>query len=150
MDLTDDQGRETHISLADKIDLLFRTMRRPGQPEQSYRDVASAIKETGGPSISATYLWQLRKGDQTNPSFKILEAVANHFHVPTQFFSDGEIADKVEAQLELISSARDSQVVNLAMRANGLSSAALREAAGALEGYRRLENLPDTPAEQGS
>lgn len=77
-------------SLAAKIDHLFRTVRpEPDAPvEFTYEQVAEGCRAAGGPTISAAYVWMLRKGKRDNPTMKHLEALAAFFGVhPAYFFN---------------------------------------------------------------
>src|SRR6266540_436032 len=61
-------------TLADKLDHLFRSVHPRGRGEYTYAEVAKAIEDRGGPTVSATYIWQLRKGRRDNPTKRHLEA----------------------------------------------------------------------------
>src|SRR2546427_7968433 len=65
--------------LAERVDRLFRTIHPRNRGEYSFEEVAEAIRARGGPTVSATYLWQLRKGLRDNPTKKHLEALADFF-----------------------------------------------------------------------
>src|SRR5690242_20470798 len=108
-------------TLAQKIDHLFQTIHPIDQGEYSYAEVASAINERGGPTISAAYIWQLRKGQRDNPTKKHLEALAQFFGVSPIYFFDDEAASRIDAELELLVALRDSSVRRIALRAMGLS-----------------------------
>lgn len=86
-------------TLADKLDHLFRTVRAPTGREQSLEAVADAVRARGGGSISATYIWQLRKGLRTNPRMSHLDALARHFGVDPGYFFPNELAEQMEADL---------------------------------------------------
>ena len=126
-------------TLAEKIDHLF-TVVHPRQGKYTHEQVATAIEEAGGPTISATYLWQLRKGLRDNPTKRHLEALSSFFGVPPSYFFD-EDTTAVHADLEL--AMRDPQVRQLATRAAGLSPDTLRTLLGMVERARQLEGLPD-------
>ena len=64
----------TPRTLADKIDHLFKIV-RAAKGEYTHEQVAKAIEERGGPTISASYLWQLRKGLRDNPTKRHLGRV---------------------------------------------------------------------------
>ncbi len=128
-------------TLADKLDYLFRTIRRRGEGEYSYEEVAKALRGKGGPTISATYIWQLRKGIRDNPTKHHIEALAEYFGVPPAYFFDDEAADRISQELELLASLRDAEVRELAMRAFGLSSDSLAAIRGMVERVRKLEGL---------
>ena len=129
-------------SLAEKIDHLF-TVVHPARGEYTHEQVASAIEEAGGPTISATYLWQLRKGLRDNPTKRHLEALSSFFGVPPSYFFDEETAAQVDAELELLAAMRDPQVRQLATRAAGLSADTLKTLLGMVERARQLEGLRD-------
>ena len=127
-------------TLAEKIDHLF-TVVHPGQGEYTHEQVATAIEEAGGPTISATYLWQLRKGLRDNPTKRHLEALSSFFGVPPSYFFDEDTTAAVHADLEL--AMRDPQVRQLATRAAGLSPDTLKTLLGMVERARQLEGLAD-------
>ena len=130
-------------TLAEKVDLLFRTFRPRGGGEYSFEEVAQKIAESGGPTISATYLWMLRKGIRDNPTKKHLEALANFFKVSPEYFFDSETAQRYAAQLDLVGAFRDAGVREIALRAQDLSPEALQTIAEMLDRVRKLEGLPD-------
>lgn len=132
--------------LAEKIDRLFRTIHPRGQ-EYSYDDVAAGIRKRGGPTISATYIWHLRRGLRDNPTKRHLEALAGFFGVPPSYFFDEEASQRIDQQLELLASIRDAGVQHLALRAVGLSSDSLAAIAQMIEVARKLEGLPDEDAD---
>lgn len=132
-------------TLAEKVDRLFAQV-RPTKGEYSYEHVASAIRAEGGPTISATYLWQLRKGLRDNPTLKHLEALSSFFGVPAAYFFDDEAATSIDAQLSVLASLRDASVRNVAVRASGLSPESLETIADMIERVRKLEGLPEPQA----
>lgn len=129
-------------TLAEKVDQLF-TQVRPVKGEYSYEHVASAIRAGGGPTISATYLWQLRKGLRDNPTLKHLEALSSFFGVPASYFFDDDAAASIDAQLSVLASLRDASVRHISVRASGLSPESLETIADMIERVRKLEGLPD-------
>ena len=137
-------GPATPRTLAEKIDHLF-TVVHPAKGEYTHEQVAKAIQDAGGPTISATYLWQLRKGMRDNPTKKHLEALSSFFGVPPSYFFDEEAAAAVDAELELLTALRDPQVRELAARAAGLSAQTLSTLIDMTTRARQLEGLPDGP-----
>jgi transcriptional regulator with XRE-family HTH domain len=130
-------------SLARKIDRLFRTIYPRGRGEYSFEEVAEAIQAKGGPTISATYLWQLRKGLRDNPTKHHLEALADFFGVSPAYFFDETATARIDAELDILTALRDAPVRQIAMRAFGLSPQSLRMIADMVERVRELEGLPD-------
>jgi transcriptional regulator with XRE-family HTH domain len=148
------------ISLSQKLDHLFRTVHPSQRGEYTFEEVAEEIRARGGPTISATYIWQLRKGLRDNPTKKHLEALADYFGVPPAYFFDNDAATRIDAELDLLVAIRDSPVRELALRAFGLSSDSLATIRTMIERVRELENVPEPrpatsderrpgPAEQG-
>jgi transcriptional regulator with XRE-family HTH domain len=126
------------LTLAEKIDHLFRAMPAT-KGEYSYEDVASAIRSGGGPTISATYVWQLRKGMRDNPTKKHLEALGSFFGVPPSYFFDEGVADRIDTELELLTAMRDPSVREVALRAAELSPAGREAVQAMIDQVRRLE-----------
>lgn len=135
-------------TLAAKVDHLFSTVRPREGDEYSFEEVAEGIRAKGGPTISATYLWQLRKGLRDNPTKRHLEALAGFFGVPPAYFFDDAEAARINAELALLSALRDTPVRQIALRANGLSPKSLEAIADMVDRVRQLEGLPDPDAGQ--
>ena len=132
-------------TLAEKLDYLFRVVHPKGRGEYTYREVAQAINDAdAGTTISASYLWQLRRGDKDNPTIRHVEALAKFFGVPPSYFLDDAAAGEITAQLELLAAMRDSEVREIALRASDLSDAALKMIKGLIENTRELEGLKNT------
>jgi transcriptional regulator with XRE-family HTH domain len=129
-------------TLAEKIDHLF-TVVHPAKGEYTHEQVATAIEAAGGPTISATYLWQLRRGLRDNPTKKHLEALSGFFGVPPSYFFDDDTTAAVDAELQLLTAMRDPMVRDLATRAAGLSPATLSTLIDMTSRARQLEGLPD-------
>ncbi len=135
-------------TLADKLDQLFRTVHPRGRGEYSYGEVAKAIEERGGPTVSATYIWQLRKGRRDNPTKRHLEALADFFGVsPAYFFDDAE-AERIADQLALLTALRDAGARQIAARAAGLSEGSIQSLREMTDRLRELEGLPEPAPEQ--
>lgn len=137
-------------TLAQKVDHLFRTAKPPnGKDEYTHEQVAAALREAGGPTISATYVWQLRKGIRDNPTKAHLEALAAFFGVAPSYFFDEESAERIEAELDLLAAMRDPAVRSIALRVSDLSTGSIHAILGMVEQARRMEGLPDDPVDGG-
>jgi transcriptional regulator with XRE-family HTH domain len=112
-------------TLAEKIDRLFRVVRRPNREQFSHEEVARACREATGETFSATYLWQLRTGRRDNPTKRHLEALAQFFRVPVAYFFDDDQGAAITAELELLGALRDAGVRSMALRAVNLSPAGI-------------------------
>lgn len=129
--------------LARRLDLLFRSKHPAGGGEPSYAEVAEAIADAGGPSLSSNYVYMLRTGRKTSPSHAMLTGLARYFEVPLSYLVDDEDADGLSGQLELLVALRDSGAERLAVRAHGLSEGSLQVIAAMVEQLRKAEGLPD-------
>ncbi len=129
-------------SLAQRLDRLFESRQRLDGKQLSNQDVADAVARRGGPAISKTYLWQLRRGERTNPTLEHLEALAGYFGVPVIYFLDDEAAARVSAQLDLMAALVEQGVQGIALRAAGVSTEGLQAIETMLEHLRRAEGLP--------
>lgn len=128
-------------TLAEKIDHLFKSV-HPARGEYTHEEVAHAIRDAGGPTVSATYLWQLRKGIRDNPTKRHLEALSQFFGVQPAYFFDQDVSNRVDAELTLLASLRDVSVRQVALRASGLSAESLEAIVDMIERVRTLEGLP--------
>ena len=138
-------------TLADKLNRLFETIHPRDRGEYSAEEVAEAIRARGGPTISATYIWYLRKGLRDNPTRKHLAALAEFFGVSPAYFFDDELAARIDGELHLLAALRDSSIRHLALRAAGLSPESLHTIATMIERVRHLEGLPESDGrEDGS
>ena len=137
---------ERATTLAGKVDRLFRTIHPRDRGEYSFEEVAEGVRARGGPTVSATYLWQLRKGLRDNPTKKHLEALADFFGVSPAYFFDDEAARRIDAELDILAALRDAPVRQIALRAVGLSPESLATIADMVERVRQLEGLPEQGA----
>ncbi|GGS93281.1 helix-turn-helix domain-containing protein [Streptomyces chromofuscus] len=133
-------------TLAQKLDHLFVTIHPRDRGAYSYEEVASGIERSGGPTISASYIWSLRTGKKDNPTMKHLEALAGFFGVAPSYFFNDESAERIAAELSLLASMRDNRVRDVALRASGLSAETLETIKGFIERARTLEGLADDEA----
>ncbi|MEH1126296.1 helix-turn-helix domain-containing protein [Micromonospora sp. CPCC 206061] len=137
-------------TLADKLNHLFRTVHPGDRGPYSNEEVASAIRESGE-SMSATYLWLLRRGERTNPTMRHLQALAGFFGVPPAYFFDDAVTRRTDRDLELLSSLRQLGTKRVALR-TVLASAGLSEASQQLvqqvvDRCLELEGLAGEPGE---
>jgi transcriptional regulator with XRE-family HTH domain len=83
----------------------------------------------------------LRTGKRDNPTLKHLEALAAFFGVPAAYFFDDEASAKIDQELHLLITLRDSDVRALALRMADLSPESLGTLADVIERVRQLEGL---------
>lgn len=80
-------------TIAEKLEKLFDEVRKPDGSKYTQTEV---VEGTNG-VLTRVYLWKLRKGHATNPGFHIIKALADFFHVDTNYFSqDEESAEEKE------------------------------------------------------
>ncbi|MFH0177920.1 XRE family transcriptional regulator [Streptomyces cacaoi] len=130
-------------TLADRIDALFRVVRRPDREQYSHEEVARACREATGESFSATYLWQLRTGRRGNPTKRHLEALAQFFDVPVVYFFDDEQGSAIARELELLGALRDAEVRSVALRAVNLSPEGVGTISDMIDVIARRESAAD-------
>jgi transcriptional regulator with XRE-family HTH domain len=135
--------------LAARLNKLFEVIRRPGEAPLSNAAVAAAIADKTGVSISTAYLWQLRAGKATNPRITHLRAIAEFFGISPSYLIDTDVDPKITAQLELLAVLRDAGVRDLAMRASGLTPAAIDSLRAMVDHARHLEKLPPVASPRG-
>ncbi|MBQ0852516.1 XRE family transcriptional regulator [Streptomyces sp. NPDC057621] len=140
MDESEPASTPSDSMLADRIDALFRVVRRPNREQYSHEEVARACREATGESFSATYLWQLRTGRRGNPTKRHLEALAKFFDVPVVYFFDDEQGDVIAKQLELLDALRDAEVRSVALRAVNLSPEGMGTISDMIDVIARREN----------
>jgi transcriptional regulator with XRE-family HTH domain len=136
------RGKAAPASLAEKVQQLFDVVRPPEGDEYTHEEVASALRAAGGPTISATYVWQLRKGIRDNPTKHHIEALADFFGVAPSYFFDEDAGQRIDAELDLLVAVRDPAIRALALGANGLSPASLDAVRAIIDNARQLEGLP--------
>ena len=128
-------------TFAERLGNLFHTVPGPRGGEYSLEEVAAGIRAHGGPTISASYIWQLRKGVKDNPTKKHMEALADFFGVPVSYFLDDDDAVRIDAELAMLAALRDAGVRRVALRAAGLSPKSLSAIQVIVERARELEGL---------
>jgi transcriptional regulator with XRE-family HTH domain len=128
-------------TLAERIDLLFRTV-HPGRTRPySMREAASQINAAAGQQvISHGYLWSLRKGTKTNPSMIQIAAIAAFFGVPPSYFFDAPGEPPVDPAVKI--ALADDKVREVILRAHGLPEPALRALMDLADSARTLAGLP--------
>lgn len=141
---TGEVGETSGATLAARLERLFQTVRPRGKAEHSCEDVAAAVRAGGGPTISGTYVWQLRRGLRDNPTKRHLEALAGFFGVSPAYFLDDEAAARIDAELDLLVALREAPVKQIALRSVGLSAESLSTITDVIERVRILEGLGDT------
>lgn len=138
----DDESSDTPSwTLSDRINYLFDNVRRPDGKPHSNDEVAAAMAERGGSTVSGAYLSLLRRGERDNPTKKHLEAIAEFFEVSPAFFFDKARAQAIVDEINLLRTLADAGVKRVATRLGGLSPDSLRNIESIVERVRALEGL---------
>ncbi len=123
--------------IASRLDHLFRTVYPKGRGPYTPAEVAAAVNEAAGENvISAVYVWQLRTGRRTNPTYRHLIALAQFFAVPPTYFFPDSPADAVPA--EVLLALRDDRVRDIVLRAAGLPDRSLKAISDLIDSARAL------------
>lgn len=113
-------------TLAQKVDWLFDLRRTPQGRQFTYGQVQ---RQTGN-RITASYVWKLRTGAMSNPGLSALEALADFFQVPLDYFSEGgeylEESVRLTGAMREDGTSRQSTLQMLNTQAESLSDHALQ------------------------
>jgi transcriptional regulator with XRE-family HTH domain len=113
-------------TLAQKVDWLFNLRHNAQGRPYTYGQVQRAT----GNRITASYVWKLRTGAMSNPGLSALEALADFFQVPLDYFAEGgeylEDSIRLAQALPENQTARQDALHLLTERAGDLSDSGLR------------------------
>ncbi|GAA2421672.1 helix-turn-helix domain-containing protein [Streptomyces pulveraceus] len=146
---TDQEGRPLLRAFGRRLNELIATLYPDERKRPGYARLAREIRETTGGAISGTYLWELATGKKRNVTLEQLDVLAEYFGVPPEYFLSEDVAERVNSQLRLAIALRDSRVRNLALRAEGLSPAALDAVLTIVEEARKVQNLEPVAGDSG-
>ncbi len=127
-------------TIGQKLDLLFRTITKPDGSEYNHREVAEGI----GNKASSAYLWRIRndKPGAQKPGFEIIEALAEFFGVPTDYFSSNQpMTEAFEQNLELAATLRQAGVQRIALRSKDLNEEGKKAILEVIKHIRRAQGL---------
>ncbi len=122
-------------TLADKIDLLFKTFTKPDGREYTYNEVGE------GSGVNSSYLWRLRTGKATNPGHRVLAALSEFFQVPPAYFFEEEMEEEYLEDLKLAQRLREEGIDRIALRASGLDEEGKRRILDMIEYIRKARGL---------
>ncbi|MEW2435956.1 XRE family transcriptional regulator [Streptomyces caniferus] len=141
------------LSMAEKLDHLLRLRAGPGRDDKpSYKGMAAEISAQSGETFSGAYLWQLHRGERTNPTLRHLNALSRYFNVSVSYFTDDDVARRVIddedlARRELDRSMAEAGVSAVYLRGDlsALSPEGKRMAADMIRQIRELEQGAKRP-----
>lgn len=131
--------------LSTRLERLFATILPPSPDRRPYSnaDIAERATAAGHP-ISESYVYQLRRGPDRNPTLRALHALAAAFGVPVRYFvDDDELAVQIEADLPVLAALRDPAMREMVLVLGGLSAPTLAALTQIALTARRWEGLPD-------
>ncbi len=128
--------------LGERLEHLFATIPSPSGGRWTNVEMAAQLAERGIETTPA-YISMLRRGRRANPSLAILTGMSKVFAVPTAYFYDPEVADRLNQDLELLVAVRQAGIEKIALRASGLSPRGLREIGRIVEAVRQIEGLDE-------
>lgn len=109
---------------------------------ESTANVAAAVSSRGSVSLTRAYLHSLRAGTASNPSYKLLAAIADHFDVSIDYFADTDAGSRIEKQIDQLVVLRDQGVTSILLRnLEGLSPEGLRAVLDTLRVARFRDGL---------
>jgi transcriptional regulator with XRE-family HTH domain len=129
-------------TLADKLQRLRHLKTPPDGKPPSYEAMARAITQAGVP-ITAPHLWALANGKKTDVRMRHLEGLASYFGVPTSYFLDDEVAERLDPQLETLNNLKALGLLDISVKlgreAYGLSPASLDAVLAMINHLRQVE-----------
>ncbi|MCF3101905.1 XRE family transcriptional regulator [Streptomyces roseoverticillatus] len=135
------------LTVAQKLDHLLKMRAGPSENgKPSYKKLAAEIAAQSGETFSSVYLWQLHRGERTNPTLRHLCAMAAYFDVPVSYFTEDDVArrmidEEVLAGRELDQAMAEAGVSAVYLRGDlaALSPEGKRMAADMIRQLRELE-----------
>lgn len=88
---------------------------------------------TRGVATTASHIAHLRSGRRSNPSARLVGALAQTFGVPVSFFFEVDAFERIKAQFEALTQLRDAGVRGIAARGEGVDPSVLLQALEALQ-----------------
>lgn len=107
---------DDHRGLAEKIDLLFKTVYPADRGPYSLQEVADGIERITGEKVSHNTLWKLRTGKSDNPTKRVLEGLAAFFGVNPAYFFQENLSEDIRNQIELLAMLRDTGIRGAQLR----------------------------------
>lgn len=121
MSKTEDPGADT---FAAQLRRLFDSVKHTDGRNYTPREVAEEITRRGH-RLSRSYLYALLKGE-SQPSHALVQALADFFGVPLEYFSRSERGRELNRQYDILASLGENNVRQIAYRARQLSPEKLR------------------------
>jgi len=102
--------------MAERIDLLFKTLRNEDGKEFTYMDVQTGSNK----AVTAPYVWKLRNGQAANPSLRVMKALSAFFGVPCEYFFGDDVTQWDTHSLRLAHGLRQAGLAEIALSVSEL------------------------------
>lgn len=136
------EGTPASARIAERLTRLIEIVHPPGR-RFSTREIANAVNTRAGRHVmSHSWLNDLQRGADVDPTVGRLEALAEFFGVSVLYFFDDEVALRTSTQLETLAALRDKGVRSMALRTAGLSDRSLSAIVSMMDNAREIEGLP--------
>jgi transcriptional regulator with XRE-family HTH domain len=133
-----DKGKR---SFGDKLAYLIETVHLPDRGPYSYREIAAAIADHPG-AMTAAHINQLVRGKQPHPRIHYVEALANFFGVPMNYFFDDDVTARIHDQIAEVSGWRDREARHIAERVVELSPRDRKAITNLIDSLREYDDQP--------
>jgi len=131
------QRKARMSTMAEKVDLLFKTFTKPDGKEFAYPEVEEGTNK----AVTGAYVWKLRTGKAENPGHRVLKALSDFFGVPVSYFFEEQVSEEYVQDLRLAAELRKAGVAHLALRASDLDEAGKRAVLEMIEYVRKAQGL---------
>ncbi|TFD61855.1 hypothetical protein [Cryobacterium sp. Hh38] len=131
------------VDLARKLNLLLDVVVAEGNTPYTYRQIEAGLKERGLTLSRARWAYMITGEGPLVTDPALLTGIAEFFRIPPEYMlgSDGDLPERVDAQLAFVKSLRVARVVSFAARMLGdVSPETLRSITELLE-----SDTPDPP-----
>ena len=109
------------VELARKLNLLLDVVVAEGNTPYTYKQIAHGLKSKGVPLSRARWAYMITGEGPLVTDAALLTGIGEFFRIPPEYLlhSDGELPDRVDAQLEFVKNLRVKRVVSFAARLLG-------------------------------
>ena len=109
------------VELARKLNLLLDVVVAEGNTPYTYRQIAQGLKDKGIALSRARWAYMITGDGPLVTDTALLTGIGQFFRIPPEYLldADGELPDRVDAQLAFVKSLRVKRVVSFAARLLG-------------------------------
>ncbi|TFD68484.1 hypothetical protein E3T50_14800 [Cryobacterium gelidum] len=113
--------RPSQVELARKLNLLLDVVVAEGNTPYTYKQIAQGLKDKGVALSRARWAYMITGEGPLVTDSALLTGIGEFFRIPPEYLlhSDGDLPDRVDAQLAFVKSLRVKRVVSFAARLLG-------------------------------